>query len=310
MAVESRIAFTVIGGFLGAGKSTVLNRILHTTKRRTTVLVNDFGAINVDAALISSQDGDTISLSNGCACCTLGSGLYDGLVRAIQRLPVPEWIVIEASGVADPSPIAQVGLSDPLLELESVLVLVDATSILKQAADLLLADIITRQLNGASVLLLSKTDLAGEIQTAQVKQWLAQRVPDVPLVRADIELQQMPMQISAQHIQRLATEAPHHHSHEPEQTLPFSSWFWPCDGQVDSQRLTQVLKALPRGIIRAKGWLITERHPLVLIQYASGRVRYTRSFPTIPIPHGLVLIATRGTDQQAINQQLQTTAML
>lgn len=307
MQADQRIALTVIGGFLGAGKSTLLNRILQNTQRRTTVLVNDFGSVNVDASLVKSRDGDTINLSNGCACCTLGGGLYEALSKVMERQPVPEWIVIEASGVSDPARIAQVGMSDPLLELESVLVLADASAIRWQSADPLLADTIIRQLAGASILLLSKTDLAGEKETEAVKQWLVQYASGVPQVPAEVDLNCLQMHIDARHVCQLTAPftSTHHHEHDDEKTSPFVSWFWSVNQPLNAEQLTAALKGLPRCIVRAKGWVITGRHGEVLVQYASGRVRYSQTPPAVPVPHGLVLIAAGDTDQQMINQRLQ-----
>ena len=98
---------TVIGGYLGAGKTKLLNRLLAEAEgRRLAVLVNDFGEVNIDAALIANRDGETISLTNGCVCCSIGDNLGMTLYDLAERPDGPEHILVEASGVADPARIA------------------------------------------------------------------------------------------------------------------------------------------------------------------------------------------------------------
>lgn len=306
MAAPPRIALTVVGGFLGAGKSSLLNRILARSRRRAAVLVNDFGPVNIDAALVASRDGDTISLANGCVCCSIGGGLDDALARVMARDPAPEWIVIEASGVSDPARIAQVGMADPMLELESVLVVVDASRIREQAADPLLADTVGRQLDAAGVLLLGKADLAGPQETAAARAWLARRAADVPILSADADLAALLAVPAAEPAAgqagaRAGRERGHGHAqHEHAADHPFESWFWPAGGPLDADRLTSALKQLPRSVVRAKGWLTTDRHGQVLVQYAGGRVRYARVAPGAAVPAGLVLIGARGLDRGAV----------
>ncbi len=87
-AQSADIAVTVIGGYLGAGKTTLVNHILRTADERIAVLVNDFGDINIDEDLIASQDGDTISLANGCICCSLVDG-FSAALATITALDPP-----------------------------------------------------------------------------------------------------------------------------------------------------------------------------------------------------------------------------
>jgi len=313
MPTSRHIALTVIGGFLGAGKSTLLNRILASSQRRTAVLVNDFGPVNIDAALVASRDGDTISLANGCVCCSIGAGLDDALIRVMARDPAPEWIVIEASGVSDPGAIAQVGMADPMLELESVLVVVDATRIQEQAEDPLLADTVGRQLDAAGVLVLSKTDLAGPSGTAAARDWLARRAAGVPAVSADAGLDTLQAMTPPAILAPKAGQASddgraevHAHSHPADH--PFESWFWQPDGPLIAEALTRALKQMPRSVVRAKGWVRTDRHGQVLVQYAGRRVRYAHVQPAAPMPEGLVLIAARGVDRARIAGLLRAAA--
>ena len=159
--LRDRIPFTVIGGFLGAGKTTLLRRWLQQSAgRRIAVLVNDFGAINIDAALVAQTGAETIGLSNGCVCCSIGDDLSLALLRVLDSQPPFDAVVVEASGVSDPWRIAQYALADPRLSLQAVIVLVDAAALAHQAADPLLADTLARQLVHADLVLLNKADLA------------------------------------------------------------------------------------------------------------------------------------------------------
>ncbi len=95
----------IVAGYLGAGKTTLINDFLADPGgRRTVVLVNDFGAINIDAALIETAEGDTIALTNGCACCVIGDDLLGAAKRAVAT--APDLLIVEASGVSDPARLA------------------------------------------------------------------------------------------------------------------------------------------------------------------------------------------------------------
>src|SRR5271167_2114349 len=153
------VPVVLVAGFLGAGKTTVVNYLLaHAGGRRIAAVVNDFGAINIDAELITDAAGGVVSLSNGCICCSLEGDLLRTLAALLRRDPRPELIVIETSGVADPADIVR-NLMDPVIwkeaPLETVLCVVDSTTPVAKLDDALLRS----QLRAADVVALSKTDL-------------------------------------------------------------------------------------------------------------------------------------------------------
>ena len=171
----SRIPFTVIGGFLGAGKTTLLQRWLQAAAgRRIAVLVNDFGAINLDAALVAQAGADTIALSNGCVCCSIGDDLSAALLRVLATRPPFDAVVVEASGVSDPWRIAQFALAEPRLALHGVIVLVDAAGLGANVADPLLADTLQRPLAHADLVVLNHADRASAADLAAALAWVAQ----------------------------------------------------------------------------------------------------------------------------------------
>jgi G3E family GTPase len=165
----AKVPVTVITGFLGAGKTTLLKRFLETPEGAgTAVVVNEYGAAGIDDALIRSSADETVLLGNGCLCCITRTDLQEALRRLVverERGELPDFkrIVIETSGMADPSPIMQTFATDRALgevfHLDVVVTVVDAATgrdTLKWSAEA------RKQAILADRLIITKTDIAGE----------------------------------------------------------------------------------------------------------------------------------------------------
>lgn len=234
------IPFTVIGGFLGAGKTTLLNRLLRgDTGRRFAVMVNDFGALDIDGRLVADHGGDTIALANGCLCCTIGDSLVATLLSLLERPDRFDHIVVEASGVADPGRIADLAVLESRLARDGVIVVVDAETVRQRAADRRVGDTIARQLAAADLLLLNKIDLADDMQA--LRRWLSTQSP-APVLEA--KHAEVPIDLLFG-LPRLGGPAP---ADAPD---AFASWSYEWAEPVERDTVLAMLRTA--GVLRAKG---------------------------------------------------------
>ncbi|MGI9596554.1 MAG: CobW family GTP-binding protein, partial [Acidimicrobiales bacterium] len=176
-----RVPVTLLGGYLGSGKTTVINELLARTDRPIAVLVNDVGEVNVDASLISRRHGDTIELTDGCVCCSLNHGLAEAFDQLRRRAEPPDHVVLELSGVADPRPVLPWTQSAGF-RLDGVIVLVDADQFVERLEDPSVGATVDGQLGAADLFLMTKTDLAEPAATARTRARLAELHPDIPIL--------------------------------------------------------------------------------------------------------------------------------
>jgi G3E family GTPase len=264
------VPILLVTGFLGAGKTTVVNHLLaHAAGRRIAAVVNDFGAVNIDAELIAGASDGVVSLSNGCICCSLQGDLLRTLAALLRRDPRPELIVIETSGVADPSDIVR-NLMDPLIwreaPLETVLCVVDATTPAATLNDAL----VRSQLRMADVVALSKLDLVDAAGRAQLRDAIRTLRPAAVVV--DALYGEVPAALLFPAEADLV-RAPR----EPGPRRPavdrFEALSWTSERPVSLPRLQQAIGRLAPKLARAKGLFETVQQPgrLTVFQFVGGR---------------------------------------
>jgi G3E family GTPase len=244
---------TILTGFLGAGKTTLLNRILRENHGlRVGVLVNDFGAVNIDAKLVDSvaDGGGAINLANGCICCSMQGDLVTSTLKMLDGSNPPEQIVVEASGISDPFGVAAAFHTAKLRErtrLDGVVAVVDAENARSRYLD---PQLVENQIRAADIVLLNKVDLVGPERIAELEGWIRGLVPRARVLRtvqAGVPLDVL-LNVGGAGI-------PHHHGHGPHDTSRFTSLTYETDRRLAYRKVQAALESLPPGIVRAKGTL-------------------------------------------------------
>ena len=256
------IALTVIGGFLGAGKTTLLNQLLRDPgDRRLAVLVNDFGAINIDAELVQSRDGEILSLTNGCICCGVSGDFIGELALLRDRPDPPQHVVVEASGVADPGAIVVLG-DMPGYRRDAAVVVADAETVRARASDAQTGHQITGQVRAADLLVLNKTDLVDAEELAQTRAWLRELAgPSTAIVETAFGAVPSDVVLGVHAPAPAGHGHDHDHEHDHEHHPSFETWSWSGADAISGHGLVDAIKALPDGIVRAKGLLHLREDP-------------------------------------------------
>ncbi len=176
-----RVPITFVGGYLGAGKTTAINEVLAAAERPIAVVVNDAGAINIDASLIKGCDGNSIELTDGCVCCTSIDDMGQALDAIRSRPEPPDHLVIELSGIAEPKNIVPWGRSAGFL-LDGVVIVVAVDQLLDDDLPKWIRLHLEAQIEAADLLVLTKSDLVDGDELAAAKARLAAIAPATPVV--------------------------------------------------------------------------------------------------------------------------------
>ncbi len=342
MTSLAKIPVTVITGFLGSGKTTLIRHLMSNPNgKRLAVLVNEFGSEGVDGEILKScadancPEENIVELANGCICCTVADEFIPTMQRLLARDVQPDHILIETSGLALPKPLLK-AFDWPEIKsritVDGVIALADAEAVAagrfapdpaavdaQRAADesfdheTPLSEVFEDQIACADIVLLTKADLAGEAGIAAAKQVIAAEAPrPLPMLAVtDGAIDpQVILGLNAAAEDDLAARPSHHDGEEDHEHDDFASVVVELPEITDIDALARAVGRLAReqNVLRAKGYLAVAGKPMRLLLQAVGeRVchQFDRPWGTSPRRSKLVLIGEQGDiDEAAIKAGL------
>lgn len=308
---------TIITGFLGAGKTTLISHLIRNSgNRRLAVVVNEFGTLGVDGDILKGcaipdcPAENVLELANGCICCTVADDFIPTVEQLLALTPRPDHILIETSGLALPKPLLK-AFDWPAIRsritVDGVIALADAEAVAagrfapdlaaleaQRAADpgidheTPLSEVFEDQLACADMVLLTKADLAGPEGVAKARAVIAEEAPrPVPVVET-VEGVIDPMVIlglEAAAEDDLDQRPSHHDGEADHEHDDFDSTIHRCGEIEDPARLAADLETLARShdILRVKGYAAVRGKPMrLLVQAVGGRVRTQYDRPWRP----------------------------
>ena len=297
------VPVTIISGFLGAGKTSLLNHLLSADHGlRVAVLVNDLGEVNIDAALVAGVSGEsTINLENGCVCCSIRDDLLAAAAQLLQGPNPPEYIFVETSGVSEPMAVSLTFMAPelrPRTRVDSVLTVVDADQF--DGLDGKMRDLAQTQIAMADLVVLNKVDLAVDEKRQELAALVRKLVPGARILEAEhgkVPLDFVlgvgaydPHRFAGQpgpdvHVHAGGGEHAHgdggHHQPHTDHTLVFNTWCYRTDKPLSREAVLEAVQTLPATVYRAKGFVRLGDSPerMGVVHLAGRRARLITGEP-------------------------------
>ena len=340
MSSLEKIPVTILTGFLGAGKTTLIrNLILKNKSKKLAVIINEFGDLGVDGEIVKQCSDETcpeeniLELANGCICCTVADDFIPTMKSLLEGQYIPEHILIETSGLALPKPLLKAFEWPEIrsrLTVDSVLAVVDAEAVVNgifapQMSNELeekqnqtyvehetpLSEVFEDQINCSDVVLLTKPDLVENISDARniIIKEMERNVPILEVQNGDIGADVI-LGVNAAAETDLDNRRSHHDGFDDHEHDDFDTFSISVPKILDIEKFKIVLETLIRknDILRIKGYLRVESKPLnLLVQGVGKRLSVNFTDTKIPVENtgNLVFIGEKGRiDQDVISAYL------
>jgi G3E family GTPase len=292
------IPLTIFTGFLGSGKTTLINTIIEQNKNiRFGLIINEFGEVGIDGQIIDNSGEELVEMSNGCLCCVVRKDLEEAVMKIAQSGKV-DYILIEASGLAEPMPIAQTFAMNDLngaIQLDSVVATLDASNYMVTKDTYKIA---VEQIEFADIIVLNKLNEASESDTETITQLIYKINPEAQVIHNDNDFNsQLLIETGRWSIDKLSEhntdhdshdhhnhEHQHKHEHDEVDEVVFTTTKILNPEKMDDWMQNK----FPKNVIRAKGFLRlpipTDDQPfgIFLFQMVGSKKKLDQFTPTRP----------------------------
>lgn len=315
------IPITILTGFLGSGKTTFLNKIIEQNpKIKFGLIINEFGEVGIDGQLVESSGQELVEMSNGCVCCVVRKDLQDTVSKLVESGKV-DYIIIEASGLAEPAPVAQTFAMDDLggkVKLDAVICLVDSLNyqVTKETYQTAV-----EQIEFADILVLNKTQEQDTEKLEILNKFIKQINPDATILENSPELDtKVLIETGAWSDEKLAGQEEHHHDHEHNEV---DEVVFTTSEILDPLKLDNWIRTeFPKNVIRAKGFLklnmskldlnFNGEYGLFLFQMVGARKSlepFTKAKPDFDYSTSRLVLIGKDLDKTKIIEDLEKTVI-